>query len=129
MSRLRLGGRADAIVHLRKASEFLEAAQAALASDWSNAATSNAVTAGIKAKDALCFALAGRSHAAEDHRAAVAELSRLGERGRDAAVQLDRLLALKDRAQYDRRDVSDTDAKSAVRRAERLVALAADAIP
>ena len=73
--------------------------------------------------------MAGRSHAAEDHRAAVAELSRLGERGRDAAVQLDRLLALKDRAQYDRRDVSDTDAKSAVRRAERLVALAADAIP
>ncbi len=52
MSRLRLGGRADAIVHLRKASEFLEAAQAALASDWSNAATSNAVTAGINAKDA-----------------------------------------------------------------------------
>lgn len=47
MSRLHIGGRADAIVQLRKASEFLEAARAALASDWSNAATSNAVTAGI----------------------------------------------------------------------------------
>jgi hypothetical protein len=129
MSRVRLGGRAEAIAHHRKASEFLEAARDALASGWSNAATSNAVSAGINAKDALCFILAGRSHAAEDHRAAIVELRRLGERGRDAAVQLDRLLALKDRAQYDRRDISDTDAKSAVRRAERLVTLAADAIP
>lgn len=40
MSRVRLGGRAEAIAHLHKATEFLEAAKAALEFNWSNAAAS-----------------------------------------------------------------------------------------
>lgn len=60
MSRVRTGGRVEALAHLHKATEFLNAADAAAESGWWNAAASNAVTAGINSKDALCFALAGR---------------------------------------------------------------------
>lgn len=95
--------------------------RAALVARWHNAAASNAVTAGINAKDALCYALAGRSAAADDHKSAVAELRALGPAAREAAAALDRLLGMKDRAQYDRRSVTSTDAQAAVRRAETLV--------
>ncbi len=46
-----------------KAQEFLEATRLALDARWHNAASSSAVTAGINAKDALCFALSGRGPA------------------------------------------------------------------
>lgn len=128
MSRVRTGGRAEALAHLNKAKEFLDAADAAGESRWWNAAASNAVTAGINAKDALCFALSGHSTAADDHRAAVAELRALGAPGREAATALDRLLSVKDKAQYDRRDVTETDAKAALRRAHTLVRTAEQAI-
>jgi len=114
--RARRGARSSA-----KAQEFLEAAQAALDALWLNAAVSSAVTAGINAKDALCFAMAGRSTAAGDHKSAVNELRALGSAGRGPATVLDRLLGLKDRAQYDRRGVTAGDAQAAVRRASVLV--------
>jgi len=121
VSRTRLGGRAEALDHLRKAQEFLDAARAALDARWHNAAASSAVTAGINAKDALCFASVGRSIAGDDHKAAVGELRALGPAGRESAVALDRLLGLKDRAQYERRSVTATDARAAVRRAATLI--------
>ncbi|HEY4027672.1 MAG TPA: HEPN domain-containing protein [Candidatus Dormibacteraeota bacterium] len=121
MSRVRTGGRAEARAHLDKAREFLDAARAALDASWHNAAASSAVLAGINAKDALCFALAGRNVAADDHRAAVNELRALGAPGREPATALDRLLGLKDRAQYDQRGVTATDAQAALRRAGTLV--------
>lgn len=95
MSRVRTGGRADAIAHLGKAQEFLDAARAALNANWHNAAAGSAVTAGINAKDAL---------------------------------SLDRLLGLKDRAQYDRRSVTATEARAAVRRATTMVEAAKRAL-
>jgi hypothetical protein len=128
VSRVRTGGHAEARAHLDKAREFLAAARAALDANWHNAAAGSAVTAGINAKDALCFALAGRSTAAEDHRSAVAELRGLGQAGREPAVAFDRLLGLKDRAQYDRRGVTGTDAQAAVRRATTLVEAARRAL-
>lgn len=128
MSRVRTGGRAEALAHLHKGVEFLDAAEAAAASGWWNAATSNAVTAGINAKDALCFALAGRSTAADDHREAVAELRALGEAARPAAAAFDRLVGQKDKAQYDRRDVSETEAKAALRRAQTMLKAAETAL-
>jgi hypothetical protein len=94
---------------------------AALDAHWHNAAASNAVTARINAKDALCFAMAGHSTAADDHRSAVNELRALGSAGRQPATALDRLLGLKDRAQYEQRGVSAMDAQAAVRRASTLV--------
>jgi hypothetical protein len=65
MTRVRTGGRAEALLHVHKAIEFLAAADAAGEFGWWNAAASNAVAAGINAKDALCFALSGRSTVAE----------------------------------------------------------------
>src|SRR5215831_14619405 len=100
MSRVRIGGHAEAVAHLNKAREFLSAARAALDAGWHNAAASNAVSAGINAKDALCFAMAGRATAADDHKLAVAELRSLGPTGGEPGNALDRLLGLKDRAQY-----------------------------
>lgn len=122
------GRSSRALDHLGKAHEFLEAARAALTAGWNNAAASSAVTAGINAKDVLCFALAGRSTAADDHKAAVMELRALGSAGREPATALDRLLGLKDRAQYDRRAVTATDAQAAVRRAATLVEAAQRAL-
>jgi hypothetical protein len=121
VSRVRTGGRSEARAHLAKAQEFLDAARAAVDANWYNAAASSVVLAGINAKDALCFALAGRTVAADDHRAAVNELRALGAPGREAATALDRLLGLKDRAQYDQRGVTATDAQAAVRRAGTMV--------
>jgi hypothetical protein len=41
---------------------------------------------------------------------------------------MDRLLGMKDKAQYDRRDMSETEAKAALRRAQTLVSAAEEAI-
>jgi uncharacterized protein (UPF0332 family) len=51
----------EARAHLRKAKEFLTAAEFSLDLDLFNAATSNAVTSGINAKDAICLRLTGRA--------------------------------------------------------------------
>ena len=50
---------ADARSHLAKAREFLEAARSSHEQDMFNAAASNAVIAGINAKDAICLRLTG----------------------------------------------------------------------
>jgi len=128
VSRVRTGGRPEALAHLDKAREFLDAARAALDAGWHNGAASSAVSAGINAKDALCFAVAGRATAADDHSSAVAELRSLGAAGVDPGNALDRLLGLEDRAQYDRRSVGPADAQAAVRRAVTLVAAAETAL-
>jgi hypothetical protein len=128
MSRVRTGGQAEAQAHLDKAREFAEAARAALDAGWHNAAASNAVTAGINAKDALCLAMAGRTTAADDHKLAVSELRSLGPAGAEPGNALDRLLGLKDRAQYDRRSVSATEAQAGIRRAVTLVQAAERAL-
>jgi hypothetical protein len=128
VSRVRTGGRAEALAHLAKSREFLAASIAATDAGWHNAAASNAVTAGINAKDAPCFVLTGRSAAADDHRAAVGELRALGPLGREPAGALDRLLGLEDRAQYDRRGLTASDARAACRRAATLVDAATGAL-
>jgi HEPN domain-containing protein len=108
--------------HLAKAEEFLAEAMAALERGHASAATSNAVIAGINAKDAMCLALVGSTSKADDHRQAVAELRRAGKAGTDLAPALDRLLKSKTRAQYQSIPVSVRDAEMAVRQAEKLVA-------
>jgi hypothetical protein len=128
MSRVRTGGRSEARAHLGEAHEFLNAARAALDAGWHNAATSSAVSAGINARDALCFAMVGRATAADDHRSAVAELRSLGKVGAEPGNALDRLLGLEDRAQHDRRSVGATEAQAAVRRASILVQAAERAL-
>lgn len=107
--------------HLDKAEEFLDAARANLAAGHLNAATSNAVLAGINAKDAICLSLVGGSVKSRNHDDAVEELRRVGRLGRELAPTLQRLLQLKNTSQYTNVSVSARDAHDAVRWATRLV--------
>ncbi len=108
-------------VHLAKAQEFLGEAKSALANGHLNAATSNAVIAGINAKDAICLVLVGKTSKADGHRQAVVELRKAGKIGADLAVTLDRLLKPKTKSQYQALSMTIKDAEVAVSQAGRLV--------
>ncbi len=107
--------------HLTKAQEFLSDAKSALANGHANVATSNAVIAGINAKDAICLVSVGKTAKADDHRQAVGELRKAGKIGADLASTLDRLLKPKTKSQYQTLSVVMKDAESAVNQAARLV--------
>jgi len=115
--------------HLSKAQEFLAEAKSALANGHLNAATSNAVIAGINAKDAICLVLVGKTSKADDHRQAVTELRKAGKIGADLAVTLDRLLKPKTKSQYQSLSMVIKDAEAAVNQAVRLVAEAERVVP
>lgn len=115
--------------HLSKAQEFLEEARSALSNGHANVATSNAVIAGINAKDAICLALVGKTAKADDHRQAVAELRNTGRIGAELASTLDRLLKPKTKSQYQSAPMAIKDAELAVKQAERLVAEAERIVP
>lgn len=116
----------DARAHLVKAREFLEAAEANNDLKLYNAATSNAVTAGINAKDAICLTLTGRTGKTENHLEARSELMASGPAGRELEPTLTPLLRLKPKSQYHSAPVSATDAAKAVGWAARMVDRAAD---
>jgi len=61
----------EARAHLAKAREFLEAAELTNDLHLFNAVASNAVTSGINSKDAICFALSGRTRKSDNHAEAV----------------------------------------------------------
>lgn len=107
--------------HLTKAEEFLVEAKSALANGHANVATSNAVIAGINAKDAICLVLVGKTAKADDHRQAVGELRKAGKIGADLALTLDRLLKTKTKSQYQTLSMVMKEAESAVNQAARLV--------
>ena len=65
--------------HLTKAQEFLAEADSALASGRANVATSNAVIAGINAKDAICLVLVGKTAEADEGGQAHVRLRDTGE--------------------------------------------------
>ena len=111
--------------HVAKAREFLFEGQTALRNGHPNVATSNAVIAGINAKDAICLVLVGATSKTADHSQAVAELRRAGKAGAALAPTLDRLLKPKTKSQYQSISVSTKDADVAVRQAGRLVSEAA----
>jgi len=115
-----MGALEEARQYLAKAREFLEAAQINLDLKLFNAATSNAVTSGINAKDVICLKVTGRTGKSDDHNAAVEELSRSGPDGKSVAPTLRRLLTLKHKAQYQEMSVSIADAKRAIKWAELL---------
>lgn len=121
-----MGARDDALNHLRKAREFLEAAGLELELELHTAAASSAVLAGINAKDAICLQLTGRTGKAEDHRSAVPELAGVGPAGKALELTFRRLLGLKTAAQYQAGPISRTDAAKAVERATRMVDTARD---
>lgn len=107
--------------HLDKAEEFLTEAHSSMRGGRPNVAASNAVIAGINAKDAICLALVGETSKSSDHRSAVGELRRAGSVGTDLSVTLDRLLKIKTKSQYQSVSVGAKDAEVAVRYADRMV--------
>lgn len=110
--------------HLAKAQEFLAAATTSVSDGQPSAATSSSVIAAINAKDAMCLALTGTTEKSQDHSVAAAELRRAGAVGAACANDLDRLLRIKTRSQYQAVAVSATDAAKALERAEKIVAAA-----
>ena len=106
--------------HLAKANEFLSEAESALQNGHLSVATSNAVIAGINAKDAICLALVGRTSKSDEHRQAAAELRKAGKAGAELASTLDRLLRAKTKAQYQSLPITRKDAEVAVRQAGQL---------
>ncbi len=110
----------DAELHLRKAEEFLTAAEFNLDMKLFNATTSDAVVSGINSKDAICLKLTGRTEKSDDHHAATTELRKAGKAGAVLAVTLQRLLKLKTKSQYQTVSVARQDARDAVEWARKL---------
>ena len=111
----------EAEAHLRKAREYLASAEDDLAVDRFNAATSAAVHSGINSKDAICLKLTGRTEKTERHLDASAELRRAGPAGRAVAATAERLILLKNKAEYQSQDVARSDATKAIEWAQRLL--------
>jgi hypothetical protein len=119
---------ADAETRLRHSQRFIDVAK--LVADegndieYASPSASLAVLAGIAASDAACCRALGRRSRAQDHRAATKLVEQITPGGRQAAAALNRLLNLKDEAQYGMFDVSAKDLKSALRQAALLVQFA-----
>ena len=80
--------------------------------------------AGIAAPDAACCRSLGRRSRSQDHRDAVALVRQVSPGGPDAAKQLERLLGIKDQAQYGLEDLSGQKLLTARRQAQALVRFA-----
>jgi hypothetical protein len=126
-SRVQTCGEDDARKRLRDARAQLDLAELAggdSSPEERKAAASCAVLAGIASADAACCkALAQRSRS-QNHRDAVALVRQVAPGGAAAARQLERLLGLKDHAQYGLDDVTGQKLVAAVRQARALVAFA-----
>lgn len=118
--------REGAAARLRDARAQLQLAErpAGGGAEAEKAAVSCAVLAGIAAADAACCAALEQRSRAQDHRQAIALLRQIAPGGAEGAVQLQRLLGVKDRAHYGFEDVSGQQLKAAMRQARALVALA-----
>ena len=124
----RQASKGDARAYLAKAEEYLQASRDSLDHENFTAATGNAVHAEIAAADGLSAVRSGSTWAGE-HSQAPAHLEETGGAdGKRAAQQRRRLIPMKNRAEYDPRPVTATDARAAVLAAERLVLLAVKAI-
>ena len=126
--RTRSASRADARAYLGKAEEFLDAARLAAASEYRTATTGLAIHAGIAASDAVSAARLGKRSASSDHRTVLKLLDQSGTEGVAVRRALDRLLPLKNRAEYEPREPTKRQAEQALHAAEQAVAAAKRAV-
>jgi hypothetical protein len=123
---------ADARTRLRNARKFLEVAELVAGEgneiEYASQAASLAVLAGIAASDAACCKALGRRSRGQDHQAAITLVEKVTPGGRRAAQRLNRLLSLKDEAQYGLFDVGGGDLKAALRQAHELVGFAEETL-
>lgn len=110
--------------YLEKAEEFLAAAHDELTAGRFIVATSLAIHAAINAADAVTGSRTGRRAAGQDHDEVRALLRESGKDGTDLEKDLGRLLPLKTKTEYEPDDVASSEAKRAVERAGRCVAVA-----
>lgn len=108
--------------------DLAELATAASSAEEKKAAASCAVLAGIAAADAACCKALGHRSRSQDHRDALALVRQVEPGGADAAKQLERLLGLKDQAQYGFEDIGGQRLDVARRQARALVAFAERAL-
>ena len=122
----------DAMTRLRHARKFFEVAELVAGEgdevEYASQAAALAVLAGIAASDAACCKSLGRRSRGQDHRAAITLVEQVTPGGRRAAQSLNRLLSLKDEAQYGLFDVGGQDLKSALRQASELVGFAEETL-
>lgn len=126
MGRLRDCDEAIVSGRLRKAEQFLEAAATVRdfaddQGDVGDALVTLCVHAGIAASDVLCCKALGHFIQGDDHRQAVAELSKVAPDGKQLGNDLQTLLQMKTRAGYAAPPVNADERKRAWRRAESLV--------
>lgn len=122
--RTRAVSAAQAWSYVAKADEYLAAATSELESGRSIAATSLAIHAGINAADAVTGVRIGRRAAGQDHDEVLELLREAGQDGAEVERNLGRLLLLKTKAEYEPDDIPQSEAKRAVERAGRCVAVA-----
>jgi len=99
-----------------------------LALDNYVAATGNAVHAGIAASDVIAACRGGAVWKGEHSQAGRHLESIGGSDGRKASTQLRHLLPLKNRAEYDPAPVTKAEAQRAVQAAQRIIAIAEQAL-
>ncbi len=128
-SRTQACGSVEAAAKLRRAEQFVEVArlivdEAEPDPDWVSAAAALTVLAGISASDAACCKALGLRSRGLDHHDAEALLQQIEPRGRQAAVAMRRLIALKDDAHYGFYTVSKQSQAAALRQAGKLIEFA-----
>lgn len=108
--------------YLKKSEECLKTAQECFRSGRWNAAVINAVHCGISACDSLTVFMLGVRHAGERHQDAISLLQTVNlpkDVITSKSRQLSRLLGIKNAAEYEERLMRESEAKEAIRDAER----------
>jgi HEPN domain-containing protein len=123
--------RSEASLYLGKAEQFLDECAVAIDAGRHDAAMLNAIHAAISATDAVTVGLAGRRSSDPDHQRAADLLEQVaGSSGelRTHVRQLRELLAKKNVVEYESRRATAREARDALRRAERLILWAGEAV-
>jgi hypothetical protein len=120
---------ADAQRRLQNARRFLEVAELLAEEggedlDYPSQSASMAVLSGIAAADAACCHALGQRFRGQDHRGAARLLAQVRPDGKDSAKTLNRLLDVKDEAQYGFFDVSGEALKATIRQSRSLLEFA-----
>lgn len=126
-SRTQRCGRDEARSRLRDARAHLQVAELAdpaSAPEEVKAAISSAVLAGIAAADAACCQALGERARGQGHLEAASLVEQVAPEGPTAAKALERLLSLKDEAQYGFTDLGGHRLLAALRQARALTAFA-----
>ena len=128
-SRTQVCGQQHAAQRLTRARSFLEVAQMTAderdpSLEYSAAAASIAILAGIAAADAACCHALGRRSRSDNHHEAERLLAQISPGGKDAAANLRKLISLKDAAHYGFITLSAAELKRSLRQADRLIGFA-----